>query len=498
MSNKEEKKSGGNVETKKDENLKVTNEDGKEVKEVVKEKKPKKEDKKKEEKVKNPYEKMTEKEILKKIEDQNNLITTELQERETKFSNLNIQIVNKEKEIFEMGSANKKYMGQLEGLKKQIDKQLGNFGLREIHTQMKNLSKKEQPKETQLAQKEKELDNVNKLIEILRKEKKNIDQQSEKNNFNKVNELHEKLIKLEKTNVQLETQIKNTNRSLEESNKLREISDKQQQSKGIFQNEIRDLKNKLTEVDEKFKEKKHSIHIADIESKKMKSEVDLLHKRLPEVKPRTYNNLKSLSPKKSEKETMSKSLDQVNRFKFLTKNPRDVLAAKFELFSEEERIILKEKIPETKLVDFEKRFNDALNKKEVQSKKQLEEIRTTSKKQYELEERLEFNLKQLKEKDQKTKIQHFQINEYNSENRLLNKKLNEIKSTTERLKKIYTEKVFEHNLLLNEIERLKTIHSEQLEKAKQLKIQQQKSQELRENEDENEEENKDENDDDDN
>mgnify|MGYP000635552091 CR=1 FL=1 len=111
-----------------------------------------------------------------------------------------------------------------------------------------------------------------------------------------------------------------------------------------------------------------------------------------------------------EQQHLSKSLEQVNKFKFLSKGPYECLTSKVELFSEDEFRLLKEKVPESKLKQFMKKFNDISNSKEVQSKKLIEELKSLNRKLYECEERLEYNLLQLKERDHKNKIYNFQIN----------------------------------------------------------------------------------------
>lgn len=163
---------------------------------------------------------------------------------------------------------------------------------------------------------------------------------------------------------------------------------------------------------------------------------------------------------------LSNSLEQVNRFKFLNKGPSECLISRLELFSEEELLILKEKISISKLNEYEKRFDEVYSQKQVQNKKSIDEMKANNKKLYQNKERLEYILLNLKEKDQKNKIYQFQINEYKSESRVLLRKNNEITKTIARLNNIYEEKIKENTLLRNQIEDLKKQHLEFLERAK--------------------------------
>lgn len=281
---KADKKLGGNIKPKINTSKEKTDNQIKPSEKVVEENSTSKPKSKKEITVKKSTKEVSVQDLIKKIEEMNQQITLEDKYRVDLLNKKQEEIVMKESQIFEYGDKNKMLIKDLESMKIVIDKQLSQYGMRDIHSQMKIINKKKISFQDTLINREKELKNVNSLIGILKNEKKNLERGCENNNFSKVSELSDKVTKMEKQNIELENQIKNTNRQLEESNKIKDLVEAQQKEKGVYQNEIRDLKNKISEGEENCKNKKHALFIADLELKKMRAEVEEYKRKLPEVK----------------------------------------------------------------------------------------------------------------------------------------------------------------------------------------------------------------------
>ena len=459
--------------------------------------KSKEKDKKKE---KDPFEKMTVTELQKKIDETNKQINEEAALRERTIKDKKINIENKNKEALSLGNQNKNYMNKLENIKVEVDKQLKGLGLKEIQAQMKKNNKKEFTLDYQLDLKNKELANVNKLIKAFEKEKLFLEKSIKPTSFNDINIKKEKLAKLEKNNQTLEAQIQINNNFLKDNKKVRELTEKVKNDKMIIENEIKDFRLLIIKQEEINKENNSNLLKFDKEITTMKNELNEFKSKLPEIKiskskhsaNNIYNMRRSLSPKRGEikeKIDFSKSLDIVYKFKFLSKPTSDIMFEKPLLFTAGEYELLKQSIPDEKLNIFQEKFNVALNEKITLQNKNMEEIKSLKRKQFETEEINEFGLINMKESEHKKKLLQFQINELKSESKLLVKKKSEIENTIKRLEKLYSEKVFENNLLTNQVKDMTKGHKEHLIQIQQEMEKKKRAAEEGEDEENEEEEN---------
>lgn len=441
-------------------------------------------------KPKDPYEKMTVTDIQKKIDEMSFLISEEKRTRDLLIESKKEELANREKVIISVGAQNKAYINELEKLKQEVDKQLNTIGVRDIQNQIAASSKKITPHEKTMELKEKELENVNKLIDIFKKEHKSILKYIEVGTYERITVLKEKLSKLKKNNETLELQIRNNNKKIEEYSFANAKPEKARLSQ-ILEVDIRVLKTKLMNLDEETKDNEKMIEKLENDKKSAVIEITELKSKLPElrVSKNRIASERALTPtkiKEKQKLELSKSLDQVNRFRFLSMNTNELATERPSLMSAPEYNLLKDKIGEEKLKQFESKFNSVSSQKTLQEKKHLDETKQLNKKLYENEEKLEYLLLQLKEHEQKNKLLNFQINEFKSESKLMLKKKNEITQSITKLEKLYSEKVFENNLLQNEMAELKKKHQENVEQA--LKEKEKKSQEQPDEAEENQEE----------
>lgn len=450
---------------------------------------------------------MSEKDLIKKIEDMNLLISKEINNREELIKQKKNELETKDKSINDCNSANKKFISELENLKKSVDNQLGNYNIKDAYNQIKKITKHENTPDQILKIREKEIKNMNKIIKFLQDENKSLSNKDDLNNFKKVNELSDKLDQLTKDNYDLENRIRLVNRNFEEGNKLAIIQERQFKNKGIFENEARDLKNRLAKIEENSKMRKKNIILADIEEKRLNTDVEAYRRKLPNVKVKTYDEIlksknmikTSCSPKNKKniinfdsKALVSKSIDDINRLKFMFKTPNEYLNYKPKLFSELELDILGQKVDIQKLKNYSKMFDDVLNEKESINKHYEEEIGKLNIEFDKESKNFDNTINLVKENDRKNNLLKHQLNEVEYESKVLNKRLSEIRKTRERLEKVYLEKVFNQQLLKNQTDELKIKQEQTLTKAKEEKEKERLKKIQQDEEDEENEENEEE------
>lgn len=478
------------AEEKVDNNEANKNTIASEKEEKDKKKSKEKDDKKKKEK--DPFEKISVSELQKKIEEMNDKIKVEQQVRQEKLTEMGKEVKDKESNIMKLGSKNKQYMLELEKIKKEIDKQLKGLTIREIQSQVKLKSKKQVPFEDQIASKEKELSNVKKLIKQTEKEKALLEKDAAVSNFNMITELKDKLAKLETENKSLDQQIKQNNKYLQESKSLFTKSEKLTKDNNIYQSEIRDLKLRLMNLDELHKDKQTMINKTEFERGRMEEEVQQYKLKLPDVKTssqklRDNNRSLSMKNKHDVKADLSKSLDQVHKFKFSYKSIHTLLTEKTTLFSAGEFDLLKPRIGEDKLNELEQRFSVINKENNTIEKKHLEQMKELVMNQYEKEEKIEVTTKLYKDAEQKSKLLQYQLNEYKNEGKILSKKKAEIEQTIKRLEKMLSDKAYEQELLNTQINEMHDNHKKHMQELAEEK-ERKKQEEENEDEDKAEEE----------
>ena len=240
-----------------------------------------------------------------------------------------------------------------------------------------------------------------------------------------------------------------------------------------------------SQIEENSKIRKKNIMMADMQEKRLITDVDAYKKKLPNVKVKTYEEMSSVkniyktscSPKnkkitinfENNKALVSKSIDDVNRLKFMFKTPNEYLNYKPKLYSELELDILGQKISIEKLKKYSKMFDDMLSDKENTNRRYNEEINRINNEIDRESKILDNATRIVKDNDRKNTLLKHQLNEVEYESKVLSKRLVEIKNTRERLEKLYLEKVFNQQLLKNQTDELKSKQEEALLKAREEK-----------------------------
>lgn len=422
-------------------------------------------------KPKDPYEKLTPKDIQTKIDEINTKIKKEKATRSDTIELYQKDIRQKESSILESGSLNKKLMKELEGIKRDIDSQINRIGIKEIQTQLKAKTKREYPLEIVLKLREKELKNISTIVEILKKENQSLQKNTEeKNSFVKLNELVDRLGLETRKNESLQKELKINQRIADEHKRCSELQGGFSNERVYYQTEIREMRKLLQSLQQLNEEKKESTLKA--EERRASLEKALEHKKqiLPDINLSRTAQEKQRSQSKesqiSQKKEMSKSLDQANREKFQLRRDFKAIDERIEIFSEKEIEILKRYMADEEIELFCDRFLQAASENSNSKRRLAEESKKLLRKSAELEEQLEYSGLQLKVVEQNNKILSFQINEYKNEHRILVKKLHEVVSNSEALRKVEDEKLYENSLLVSQIEGIKVTHLENLEKAR--------------------------------
>jgi chromosome segregation ATPase len=423
----------------------------------------------------------------------------------------NKELESKDKVIFSVGGTNKKLLNELEELKKEVDEKLDKIGLKQIKDTEKEieLKKKQQPLEHLLKVKEKELKNALTLLDVLKKDKENLQKNlNEKSDFNKVISLQDKLKEEENKNIQLETEIKLIQKLKDEHNKCENVKAEFEKEKKQMANEMKFLKEKNKELKNKIKEEEQKIGELSTKLAESKSSNTTPNVLITQNTNPTQSNQNNLNlPNIKNNDPKSKNLNKVNTSQELQnlqkywnmlesadkigakddsaivqkkklpktdKEYKDFLSkerhkfshslqnknfkmpesseARPKLFGNEEKQILSKLLPTNEISKLEKKFEMIDSSKAALERKYATEVKTLNKKVSDLEDRLEMTLLQNKEAEQKNKILSFQINEHKNENKILSRKLVELNNKIKGIKAALNEKEDENKRLIKQLQ----------------------------------------------
>jgi hypothetical protein len=393
-------------------------------------------------------------ELIKKLKDCEEQLKLEKESKRKSIESKNKEIENKEKLIVSIAGNNKKLINELEYLKKEVDDKLDKISIKDVQEKERELERqrKERPIEQVLKVKEKELKNTMGLLNIVRRDYKNLENQYIRSEVQKLNELENKLKEEENKNLQLEVEIKMFNKLTEEHKKCENQRDEYVKEKKTIVNELQFLKNKNKNLQIKMKEDEEK----PIKANERKV---IANNKLPDIdnNPKTSNrrgskeNIKSNSSNNVNKNTL---LYQKKKFaiSLQNKNFSNETQEQLELFNQDQKAKLLTILSQEECEALEKKFEILEQSKLVMEKKYKTEGKQFNKKIDDLEERLEYTQLQNKEAEQRNKILSFQINEYRNENRNLQKKLHEHQVNLEKLNKNVYQKEKENISLTQQLQ----------------------------------------------
>ena len=396
----------------------------------------------------------------------------------------NKDLKDKEKSYQSISVTNTKLMQTLEDLRKEVDEQFDKMSIKGLNKLKKKEENKQNPLDIVLKVKDKELKNATQLIEILRKDNeqlnKNLENYSE---FKNVLDLQDKLKVKERENASLQQEIKLLNRSLEEHKKCSQIKASLENEVKTVKEEYRILKDsvktqqskksedekthhKLVEqyftLKKEFEKMKNSANVKDIKDTQA---IDKLLNQAEKKKVKNFNHdsgvLEVLNSedvetprrnlqKKTEKNSKSGTVIQKSK-KNLTEEEKQ------KLFSLEERAKLEKVFSKADLDKLEKKYDVMEYSKHSVQNKHKSDLKVFTRKFSEQEEKLEFMNLQLKEVDQKYKINQFQINEYKNEHRAYQRKILELQGQMDTFNSNLKEKEQENKILMNQLNSLRKI-----------------------------------------
>jgi hypothetical protein len=401
---------------------------------------------------KDPLYSLNKDQLVSKIKELEESVKQSKEDKKRSLDKLNQEIDVKEKIIVQVSSTNKKLMSELDYLKKEVDDKLDKIGMKEIRIKEKEIErqKKDKPLEQVLKVKEKELKNAMKMLEIIKKDKENLEKVYKESDVSKLFDLEEKLRQELNRNSELKNEIKTWHKVNEEHKKCDVQKEELISEKKRLATEIKYLKEKHKELMIRIREeeeKQARINDGNIKSKTTGN-------MLPNINQSNPRSIKLLESKrysdKFDGRTSQKLIKQKKQFSesLQNKNFQMENTEKPVLFSKEQREILLNTLGQDEVNKLEKKFDSLERTKFNLEKKNKADNKQLTKKIEDLEERLEFTQLQYKECEQKSKIFSYQINEFKLENKLLHKNIRDHQSNIDRIS---------NNLLLKEEENKRLI-----------------------------------------
>jgi len=426
----------------------------------------------------------------------------------------NKEIEEKDKLIFSIGGKNRKLLAELEELKKEVDDKLDKIGMKQLAEKEKEIQKKkkEQPYEQVLKVKEKELKNALNLLDIIKKDKDNLQKNLEDNaDAKKVRALEDRLKEEENKYHQLEIEVKLSKSLRDEHNKCEQIRENYEKEKRNLLSEIKYYKDKTKEITQKMKEEEersnkmhnylanmnnpnpnsneensnnnsNSLNLPNINNFSGKRASNNNLARSKEINLEKYWKLLDSADKNSQYYTDGRLLEKsppgkessknnkyINKFdnkknfsdrqKFSVSLSHKTFKVDNEenaqkLFGMEEKEILLKILPSNEVEKLEKKFEMVQKNKIALEKKFQLDTKLHTKKITELEERLEYTNLHNKELEQRNKILGYQINEHKNENKIVSRKFNELTSNISATKLNLKQKEEENKMLVLKIQEM--------------------------------------------
>jgi len=407
---------------------------------------------------------------LKEAEEKLKLLT---EDKNKQIEAKNLELQSKEKTLLALSNTNKKLIQNLEVMKKEVDEKLEKISLKAIHEKMK--PKVDNPLEIIVKVKEKEIKNAHAKNDILKNDLKKLEMYEKLDYYNMYLEASDRVKCEEKRNQDLLNEIKLLNRFDEDNKKNIEKIKEFDKERKNFRDEIIKLKDKTKDLQKSLKdeENKYNIMSTKLNNKIYEDAAKALGKRRsltpknrnssPDKVQKDEKTSKELKEKDG-KDRENKSTKKIIKGQLITNANMNIYSrnSKYSeeekcLFSQEQLTKLENVFEKSEIEKLEKKYEASVSSKYSLDNRLRSDAKLSAKTISELQEQLEFITIQLRESDQKNKINIHQINEYKQESKQLTKKLNETQQTLDGITKILREKEQENNIILNQLSNLKKI-----------------------------------------
>ncbi len=348
--------------------------------------------------------------MIKKVYDVQDKNKREIETQKGLILRLSDEIDDKDKVIGALSSQNKKLLKILEELKQDVDSQLDKVETKKLAEKIKNV-KKEATMEEILINKDKELKNAYKMVDILQKDKNDLLKNlTEKSEYSSVVSLEDQVRFLEKKLSDCFKEIKFLKSIAEEHKYCLDHKSVIDKNKKDFHEELKLLKNKNKEMFLRWKEEESKLEKVNDQYFHLRKEYDELRHSLGQKfindekkKENTLNNSKDAKFKeyvdKNDKKTNedNKKSDLTKASKEVTKSSEESKTSKNsekqnEIIKKKEEKDNSERVNDKSNTTGKKIQNDKIQLKENNSNIKKEEIKDTSNSQQE-EKKLLFSSK---------------------------------------------------------------------------------------------------------
>jgi hypothetical protein len=348
--------------------------------------------------------------LIKKVYDVQDKNKREIETQKGLILRLSDEIDDKDKVIGALSSQNKKLLKILEELKQDVDSQLDKVETKKLAEKIKNV-KKEATMEEILINKDKELKNAYKMVDILQKDKNDLLKNlTEKSEYSSVVSLEDQVRFLEKKLSDCFKEIKFLKSIAEEHKYCLDHKSVIDKNKKDFHEELKLLKNKNKEMFLRWKEEESKLEKVNDQYFHLRKEYDELRHSLGQKfindekkKENTLNNSKDAKFKeyvdKNDKKTNedNKKSDLTKASKEVTKSSEESKTSKNsekqnEIIKKKEEKDNSERVNDKSNTTGKKIQNDKIQLKENNSNIKKEEIKDTSNSQQE-EKKLLFSSK---------------------------------------------------------------------------------------------------------
>ena len=503
----------------------------------IKKSEEKKEDKKNTKDVKeDKLENLKKEELLLKHKEESEKFLMEKMEKMKIIGDLNKNIETKETVLSELTQKNRKLYKQLEEMQKEIDEKLEKVSSKKVAhrekviQEQKLMSQNENSKGKNLKIKDLELKNAFRLVEILKKDKQNLELNLKENSdLDKVLKLEEKKKNLEIKNQSLGLEIKELLRLVDKHKRCPENSKNFDEDLRTMNEEIYQLKLKQKDIHNKISEEQNKHLNTKTQLENIKTDYTSLtgncYKLKQEFTISSKNNVlgnhninnnkvnrnsqsnsqgykpffnqydpyaevvitkkkKSLQKKREKFEEafknefeasprgsfqsayLSKSL-LITNSPVINNNSQDQEINK--LFLPKEKMYLQKFFKKEEIDKYEEKY-EKVEKSRVEAEKNYKsEMKEMNKDMASLHENIKLTTLELKEIDQKSKIYNFKINEYKSDQTIQHEKIIEIQRKIEIMNHTLKEKSNENQILLSQITQLQKLNKYQLDREFQKK-----------------------------
>ena len=466
--------------------------------------------------------------LLNKIEEQKIELKTIKSTMEDRIDKIKTEykreLEKKEKNLKAVSETNKKLIENLEVLNEEVAEKLDKGSIfKKAELKMKTLNsppKKENQLEILVKVKEKELQNMNQMFSIVKRDKDLLEREKidKKEHPFLIAELQDKLKYEEKKSMELQNELKTLEKYIsngsDDKKRHDETKEKLEKERKLLRDELAILKDKIKSQNSKQREDESARNliligrINDLEKKTKKLQtdledlrftIDLIKQKNPELASTIETNLnKTIKNRESEKEKeknvnkdnkdnkgaeltkhqsvtaglhkrnlsqsqeirkmINKSYSSINlNNNSFRSTSKNLDHTEQKIFNDDEKAILEKIISKEEVEKYEKRFIALEHAKNSIENKAKLDVKSLKKKLMDNEQQLEYINLLFKETDQKNKILQHQLNESKVESKSNNRKSLENTQNIEHLSKLLKERDQENKILLHKLNTLKKL-----------------------------------------